>query len=108
MARVIKEYPEFGYSVEYKMSDDLSGSKNGSPLKEIDWIVRSSDGEYLMSGKFKSDNYYRSTFDLPISNMEENMYENLFYLYFENIKLDCISMVEEGDEDIVEENEDIL
>lgn len=105
MEVISKKYPEFGYSVEYRITEDLLRSEKGQPGKDIDWLAVDEDGNYLMSGKFKSNDYYRSTFNLPISNMEENTYENLFYLYFENIKLECIRLVEDEN---VEDIEDFL
>lgn len=104
MEIINKKYPEFGYSVEYRLIKDLMRSENNKPGVDIEWTVRNEDGDYLMNGLFKSNDYYRSTFNLPVSNMEENVYESLFYLYFENIKLECISLVEDKDvEDIEEE-----
>jgi hypothetical protein len=97
MAKIIKVYPEFNnYSVEYSVEDD-----------QIDWVVTSADGDYLMHGVFKSKDFYKSVFDLPISGMAENMYEELFYLYFENIKLACINIVEDKDADELLDEEDV-
>jgi hypothetical protein len=86
MENVVKQYPEFGYTVEYQIDG-----------KTINWTVKDEGDETIMVGVFKSDEFYRSTFTIPSSNITENMYENLFYLYFENIKLVCIEVVEEDD-----------
>lgn len=97
METIKKHYPEFGYSVEYKFKEDFSRAEKGKPGMDIDWLVLDDDGNYIMSGVFKSHDYYRSNFNLPIANMEENVYESLFYLYFEEIKLECIRLVEDID-----------
>lgn len=94
---VIKMYPEFGLSVKYTPDEDMV---------YIDWVVLDADGDILMTGRFDSKDYYKSTFTVVPSNIEENIYENLFYLYFENIKLTCIDFVEfkeESSEELVEE-----
>jgi hypothetical protein len=99
MENVVKQYPEFGFTVTYMPSSDF---------KIIDWEIRDESDELLMTGKFHSDNFYRSTFTLIPSNIEENVYENLFYTYFENIKLECIEFVEEGNgSSIFDEDENI-
>ena len=87
---IIKMYPEFGLTVKYIPDDEVIS---------IDWVVSDADGELLMSGRFDSTDFYKSTFTIYPSNLEENIYENLFYLYFENIKLACIEMVEFKDEE---------
>jgi hypothetical protein len=93
MNDIIMKDPEFGYTVRYALSED-----------SIDWEVSNEDGDVLMIGKFDSKDFYRSTFTLVPSNVEENVYENLFYLYFENVKLKCIEMIEDKNiEDIEEE-----
>lgn len=97
MEIINKSYPEYGYNVEYRLIKDLLRSEKNKPGLDIEWTVRNEDGDYLMNGLFKSNDYYRSTFNLPVSNMEENIYEILFYLYFENIKLECIALVEDED-----------
>lgn len=97
METISKKYPEFGYLVEYRITEDLLRSENNKPGIDIEWVVRNDEGDYLMSGVFKSNNFYKSSFNLPISNMDENIYESLFYLYFEEIKLECIRLVEDVD-----------
>jgi hypothetical protein len=94
MSDIIMKDPEFGYTIRYTPSEGF-----------IDWEVSNEDGDVLMIGKFDSKDYYKSVFTLVPSNVEENIYENLFYLYFENIKLKCIDMVE-GDESIGDEDYD--
>lgn len=96
MEIINKEYPEFGYNVRYALEDGV-----------IDWEVSSADGELLMTGKFTAKDFFQSKFTLVPSNIDENTYESLFYLYFENIKLACIDLVEDEQvEDIEEINEE--
>jgi hypothetical protein len=111
MEKIVKTYPEFNnHTVLYQLKDEMSVAEDGKPGKEIDWVVTNEDGDYLMHGVFKSADFFRSVFDLPISGMQENMYEELFYLYFEVIKLECINIVEEKDaEDLIyDEDENVL
>jgi hypothetical protein len=75
--------PEFGYHVHYFTEDS----------KTIDWEVLEGD-EVLMKGVFKSDDFYRSEFNIIPNKLEENVFETLFYVYFEYIKLKCIDIVE--------------
>lgn len=94
MEVINKNYSEFGFSVRYTILED----------KKIDWEVTNEDGDLLMTGKFDSKDFFKSKFTIVPSNIEENTYESLFYLYFENIKLACIDIVEdEGVEEIDEE-----
>lgn len=81
---LIVEYPEFSYKVWYRSKDS----------EIIEWSVSDESDDLLMEGVFKSNDYYRSTFNIIPSKLEENTYESLFYLYFENIKLKCIDIVE--------------
>lgn len=84
MELINKDYPEFGYTVRYQVDGD-----------KVTWSVFPQGTETsLMMGEFDSKDFYRSTFSMYNSNMEENTYESLFYLYFENIKLECIKLVE--------------
>lgn len=93
MGKIVVVDPEYGYTIRY---DQEEGN--------INWEVSNPDGDLLMVGKFSSKDFYQSKFTLVPSNVEENVYENLFYLYFENIKLACIEMVEDKNiEDIEEE-----
>lgn len=96
MEVINKQYPEFGYNVRYNLN---------STDKIIDWEVATEDGDILMTGRFTAKDFFMSKFTLVPSNVEENVYENLFYLYFENIKLECIELVEDKD---VEDIEDFL
>ena len=95
MSDIIKAYSEFGYTVRYTPDEDTV---------TIDWEVSNADGDVLMTGSFDSNEYYKSTFTIIPSNVDENTYETLFYLYFENIKLECIAMVEHH----IEEEKDIM
>jgi hypothetical protein len=89
-----KEYcKEFDLWVRYFA--DESGS--------IDFEISDADENILMSGKFLTDNYYRSIFQVYASNIEENLYENLFYCYFEYVKLKCIEIYESKEENIFPE-----
>jgi len=97
MEKISKKYPEFGYTVEYGILSDFSKSKKNIPGKIIEWTVLDDNGEYIMKGVFTAEDFFQSKFTLVPSNVEENVYENLFYLYFENIKLECIALVEEID-----------
>jgi len=85
-------YPEFGYAVRYTLNEGI-----------IDWEVTNEDGDVLMTGKFSSKDSYQSKFTIIPSNIEENVYESLFYLYFENIKLACIELVEDKNVEDIEE-----
>lgn len=85
------EYPEFNFKVWYFSEDSI----------DVEWRVWDMDENLLMTGNFYSKDFYRSRFTIVPSNIEENVYENLFYLYFENIKLKCIDIVEYRE---VEEN----
>ena len=99
MDKFTKEYPEFGYKVEYEIRREAG---------MISWSVEDPNGDKLMDGMFKSENHYQSNFTIFPSYIEENIYENLFYLYFENIKLTCIELMEdENVEDIEELNENL-
>lgn len=81
-------YREFDLSVRYFEDDD----------NIINFEVENRDEEILMVGKFLTDNYYRAVFQVYVTNIEENLYENMFYLYFENIKVKCIEIVENREE----------
>jgi len=89
------DYPEFGYKVKYYSEDSLV----------VDWTVMDENDDLLMTGVFDSKDYYKSVFNIVVSKLEENVYENLFYLYFENIKLKCIDIVEFRDpaEDLLDQ-----
>lgn len=91
-----KAYEEFGYKVEYTISEDTT---------EVGWVIRDTNDDLLMHGLFKSKDYYRSSFNVIPADLAENVYESLFYLYFENIKLECIALVE--DEDVEESEEEM-
>jgi hypothetical protein len=85
--------PEYGYTIKYNQGEE-----------NIDWEVSNPDGDLLMVGKCSKEEYHQSKFTLIPSNVEENVLENLFYLYFENIKLTCIEMFDDKNiEDIEEE-----
>lgn len=92
MEIINKEYPEFGFNVRYEILPD----------GKIDWEITNEGDEVVMMGKFSSKDFFQSTFTLLHNNVEENMYESLFYLYFENIKLECISLVEDKDVEDIE------
>lgn len=94
---LVLDYPEFGYKVTYHTDDS----------ETIEWEVRDTEDRGLMLGSFYSDNYYRSTFNM-ISDVTENTYESLFYLYFENIKPKCIDIVEFKDINNTEIDEEFL
>lgn len=85
------QYPEFGYKVHYTAED----------LSKIDWVVYDEDDNIAITGSFYSADFYKSTFNVVQSNIPENKYENLFYLYFENIKLKCIDFVEYEDAEVI-------
>jgi len=91
---IVKQYPEFlnGCSVRYLIADKI-----------VDWEVLTSDEEVIMIGKFSSKDFFSSKFTLIPSNIDENTYESLFYLYFEVIKLTCIDLVEDADVEDIEE-----
>lgn len=93
---ITKEYPEFGFKVWY----------NGINDTDIEWEVHDMDDNMLMTGVFYSKDFFQSTFNIIPARLKENIYESLFYLYFENIKLECITLVE--DEDVEVEDEEIF
>lgn len=95
MENIKKYYPEFDFTVTYNVNNED---------KEISWeVIQSHEGDLLMTGKFISKDFYRSKFNLIPSNIEENMYESLFYLYFENIKVECIELIEDKNIEDIEE-----
>jgi hypothetical protein len=98
MGVITKVYPESGYTVKYELD---------SSTQAIGWVVSNDDGDVLMIGNFNGKDFYQSKFTLVPSNVDENVYETLFYLYFENIKVECIEMIEGEDVDkLIDEYEE--